>query len=79
MALPVEWGCTVSAAYDYNRQRWINGAEAASLGREQLLAELDLLRGPRAAEYLRFTGSALSVEDALQCVLAQLSEDGGVR
>lgn len=69
----------MNAAYDYNRQCWVTGPEADSLSREQLLAELDLLRGARAAEYLRFTGSKLTVGDAIQRILAQLSEDGGGR
>lgn len=44
----------MSAAFDYNRQAWVDGHAADSLRQEQVAQELALLRGPRGAEYARF-------------------------
>ena len=41
-------------AYDYEKQQWIDGDAATDLLRQQLTETLELLTGPRGAEYARF-------------------------
>ena len=40
------------AAYDYERQTWIEGVEADTLRRAQMAEELALIEGPRGQTYL---------------------------
>jgi hypothetical protein len=42
-------------AYDYEKQKWVEGREGAAVRQAQLEEELELLTGPRALEYLEFT------------------------
>ena len=53
-------------AYNYTTQQWVEGEEARLERRNQLLEEIELLKSPRGAEYLRFLGSAHTVEEALK-------------
>lgn len=46
-------------AFNYNTQQWETGAKAAVTRIKQLRAEIEILKSPRAAEYLRFIGSGL--------------------
>lgn len=43
-------------AYDYDSQQWKTGSKAAALHLAQSKETLDLLTGPRGAEYARFIG-----------------------
>jgi hypothetical protein len=41
-------------AYDYDEQRWLQGESARQLRLRQLREELELLSGPRGADYAAF-------------------------
>lgn len=43
-------------AYDYDRQRWIDGEPARILRRRQLEEEIALFQGPTGEEYADFLG-----------------------
>ncbi len=59
-------------AYDYERQCWVTGEAGVRVHREHLRDELALLQGPRGAEYLRFTGSPWTLEQAIANIKRQL-------
>jgi len=42
------------AAFDYDRQCWVNGAEAVELRRRQIRETLELLEGPQGEDFARF-------------------------
>lgn len=58
-------------AYDYDRQKWVEGDEARALRRRQLIEERELIAGPEGENYLRATGrqetphQAMSIIDTL--------------
>lgn len=52
-------------AFDYDRQVWVEGAEAAVIRRKQLAETVALLESDRASAYLAGIGSGRSVETAL--------------
>lgn len=63
-------------AFDYEKQEWVDGDDAAPLRQAQLSEELAILNSPRAAEYLRFTGSRKTVEEARAACRRQLTANG---
>ncbi len=46
----------MSNAYDYDRQRWVDGSEGAALLRQQARQDLELLRSAKGAEYAHWLG-----------------------
>jgi len=47
------------SAFDYQSQKWLEGNAAIDLEIKQLKEELEILQGPKGAEYAQFTGSNL--------------------
>ena len=47
------------AAFDYESQEWLAGNDAIDLEIKQIKEELEILQGPKGAEYAQFTGSDL--------------------
>lgn len=43
-------------AFDYDKQVWIEGAQAVQVRADQIKESLEILRGPRAQDYLAFVG-----------------------
>ena len=52
-------------AFDYDRQAWVDGKAAVSLRSKQIRDELAILRSAKGAEYLRFLGAELCLEQAV--------------
>ena len=46
-------------AFDYEKQEWLAGDDALNLEIKQIKEELEILQGPKGAEYAQFTGSDL--------------------
>lgn len=42
------------SAYDYYNQKWVTGEAAKSIIHRQATESLDLLKGPKGAEYCRY-------------------------
>lgn len=61
----------MATAYDYNRQQWVTGSEAAVLLRKQYEEERDILTGPDAQNYLNMIGSQDTPERALARLAAK--------
>ena len=63
----------MTAAYDYQAQRWVTGERAASLRRQQWAEELELLDSDQGEDFARFAGITDRVEAItnLRALLAQ--------
>ena len=64
----------MTAAYDYNRQEWIEDAEDARAETiRQIEQEIEILSRPNATEYLAFIGSTDTPAQAIAKLRTQLS------
>ena len=61
-------------AYDYKKQRWVEGPDAASLRVKQLTQDLQLLTGPKGQDFLNFTGSKTPLAYAISNCRQRLTE-----
>jgi hypothetical protein len=64
-------GGKMSVAYDYQAQKWVEGAEGTKLRLEQLAEHLELLKGPRGEQYSSFIGYQ-SREAALEACKSEI-------
>lgn len=64
----------MTAAYDYDKQEWIdNETDARAEAMRQLEQELEILSRPNATDYLAFIGSTDTPAQAIAKLRAQLS------
>ncbi len=64
----------MTAAYDYNKQEWIEDAEdARAEAIRQIEQEIKILSRPNATDYLAFVGSTDTPAQAIAKLRAQLS------
>lgn len=54
-------------AYDYEAQRWVDGSEARLILLRQAKQDLEILRGPRAAQFAAFSGIRDVAEAVRHC------------
>jgi hypothetical protein len=57
-AQPLEHSLSMQAiiAFDYDRQKWVTGKQARTIRIAQLRQSLEVLNGPRGAEFCAFSG-----------------------
>lgn len=60
-------------AFDYDKQAWIEGDQAAALRVEQIGEELGILRSDRGQEYLIYTGAKVSLATAIAALEKELA------
>ena len=64
----------MTAAYDYDKQEWIdNETDARAEAMRQLEQELEILSRPNATDYLAFIGSTDTPAQAIAKLRTQLS------
>jgi hypothetical protein len=59
-------------AFDYDKQVWVQGEPARTLRIRQLTDEIQLLTGPRAAEYVRFMRLTITPDEAAATLKREL-------
>ena len=64
----------MTAAFDYNRQEWIeNETDAKAEAIRQIEQEIEILSRPNATEYLAFIGSTDTPAQAIAKLRTQIS------
>lgn len=64
-------------AFDYGKQKWVEGVEAIRVREEQIHESLELLRGAKGAQFARFNG--MEVETMIGNLEAELAGLKGVQ